>query len=173
MAMRKKRKKRNLSRTTWTILGSLAAITVIGGVTYGIARAARRGEVVVPPRYPPDPEAEPAPLRPAAPAPEQPKPGPLARRMRALLAGLSDAQIQSVRNAMPPRWWAWIVNATYMPSDAAFAFALQPMSIDLAIWTAQQREQLQTDLVSALGILNALELKEILDAANAAIGDIS
>lgn len=172
--MAKVRKKRNLSTTTWTILGSLAAITVIGALTYGVARAARRGKVVVPPRYPPDPQAPSAPLRPEPTAPEQPPPGRLARRLRSLLDGLTDAQLQSVRNAMPPAWWAYLINATYMPSDEAFAFALQPMSIDLAIWTEEQRQQLQTDLVSALGIMNALELKEILEAANAAVGgDVS
>ena len=49
-----------------------------------------------------------------------------------------------------------------MPDDPWFAFALSPITIDLSQWSPAQKEQLQHDLVEALGYVKALKLRSIL-----------
>ncbi|MCH9637761.1 MAG: hypothetical protein K0U16_07440 [Gammaproteobacteria bacterium] len=154
-----------MTRTTkriLTVLGALGAIGVVGTLGYGIGRAAARPSA---PRYPDPHGLEPAPLRPEPAPPGAPPPGPLATRLGALLAELDDADLQSARNAMPGHWWAYIGAATQMPDDEGFRFAMQPVAVDMWIWTPEQREQLQADLVASLGLTRALELRGILQDA--------
>ena len=103
------------------------------------------------------------PLRPPPLPPSSPPPSPGAVRIREFIDGMSDAEIVNLRNALPEHWWDYILSATMQTSDPMIAVAMNPAQIDYAAMDSQQREQLQADLLGAVGMLNALELKGILE----------
>lgn len=147
----------------WPVVGAVVGVLAGALLGYGVANAAM-GPIKPPRRFPPlPPGEEPVPLRPPPPAPEAPPPGPLASRLGAFIDQLSDDELEAVRLSMPARWWGYIQGATTMPDDEATIFALTPIGIDLSLWEREQIKTLQNDLVGAIGILDALELKKILE----------
>lgn len=156
------------SNRTWrwivTGVGAVAAIGTLGFVTYRVARAAGRPDT---PRYPPVPGEAPAgPLRPDAPEID---PGPLAERLGDLMADLSDDELQAARNSMPPHWWAHIKIATATPDDETFTLALQPIGVELGMWSPSQSAQLRNDLISSVGVIAAMKLQQILSDAGISV----
>jgi hypothetical protein len=152
------------TRRILTGIGIAAAVSVAGLVSFGVASAAMRSPLP-PPRYPPaDPEpgSPVPPLRPPDRPPTAPQPGPLARRLKDLIDGLSNPELTAVRYSMPPHWWDYIIAATSTPSDAAFSVVMHPMSIDIGLWNDDQVDQLQSDLIDAMGYLKAYQLRSIL-----------
>ncbi len=139
-------------------MGVFAGVGVVAAIGYGVARAALP-EAPKTPRYPQPPGPQP-PLRPAP--VEDLVLSPLASRLSQLIDSLDDEELQGVRNSMPAHWWTYIAVASQMPDDAGFHFALSPLSIDISLWTEAQQTMLQYDLVGAMGIRKALELRDIL-----------
>lgn len=107
--------------------------------------------------------------RPAAPAvtprPGDPPPGPLARRMGELVSGLTESERQQVRSIMPDFFWTAILASTMQPSDDLFSLSLHPITIEVAIWPTSKRRQFEGNLVSAIGMWDAMELDSILQTA--------
>lgn len=148
-------------RRVLTAAGILVAVGLVGAVSYGVARAAARPSQ---PRYP-SPDGATAPLRPAPLPAGAPPPGPLASRLGALMTKLSDEELQATRFSLPSHWWSHITLATAAPDDAYFTFLLAPFAAELAAWSPEQRQQLQSDLVASMGLSNALTLQAILQEA--------
>lgn len=102
------------------------------------------------------------PLRPPPPDPEAPPPGPAAREILAFIDGLTNNELELLRSALPEHWWSYIVTATQMPTDADVQFVFSPATIDYAILTPEAKDQLKDNIVTAVGIFQALELQDIL-----------
>lgn len=156
----------NPSRWTW--VGIAAAVVVAGGVFFWATRA-RAGERA--PWQPPAPGE--VPLRPPPPdAPKSPgvpmgPPGPLATELTAWLDEQDDDELVAARAALPSHWWEMLVVAAQMPTDQQFVIALNPIMVDLAVMPAEQRSQLKSALVSAVGVLDALAFQKVFDHAQA------
>lgn len=148
------------ARTIWTVLGVVAGVGAVAAIGYGVARAV----LPEPPRSPryPQPPGPQIPLRPPA---RDLVLGPMSARLSELIDSLDDDELQGVRNSMPAHWWTYVTVASQMPDDAGVRFALSPLSIDMSLWTDDQRTMLQSDLVGAMGIMKALALREILQDA--------
>ena len=112
------------------------------------------------PRYPGE-----GPAGPLRPDPTPSARGPLALRLSEFIDDLDEDELVAARNSMPPHWWAQILAATQAPDDETFAATFEPIGSDLSTWSDEQREQLQRDLVSSVGVLDAIELRQILQDA--------
>ena len=136
-------------RTSTIALG--AAALAAGVTVYFITRPAKAQW-----------DAPVGPLRPLPPPPGAPEPGPAAQRIADFIEDLDDNEIINLRGALPAHWWSYVTFAATQPDDAMVAVVLNPATIDYAIMSPEQREQMQTDIVAGIGILNAFELQSIL-----------
>lgn len=105
------------------------------------------------------------PLRPPELPPDAPPPGPLASKFDDFIGGLSDAEVINLRGAVPSHWWDLMAMGTTLPSDELVVIAFNPARIDYAAMDDAQRSALQSNLIDAIGWLNALELQSLLQEA--------
>ena len=150
-----------MGKWIWTGVGIVTALGVVGALTYRVARAAGRPDK---PRYPTGPD--PGPLRPT---PTTGARGPLATRLSEFIEELDEDELTAARNSMPANWWSSILAATQAPDDEIFTATFGPIGSDLSTWTAEQRKQLQKDLVTSVGVFDAFELKKILQDAGVSV----
>jgi hypothetical protein len=151
-------------RSPWFWVGVAGATAVGVGVILWARRAAARptiqppGPGDVPLRPPPAPTTTPS-------GEPMPPPGPLATRVADWMADQDDDELLQARAAMPEHWWELLLLATQMPNDEQVVIVLNPVIVDLSLMDADARRQLQKDLVSAVGVLDALSVKKIFDDA--------
>ena len=91
--------------------------------------------------------------------------GPLAGRMDRLLASLPQSEIDGARAIMPPHFWDAVVASTLQPTDELFRLSLQPMSMDVSLWSRARMRQFESEIVAAIGMWDALTLQRILQDA--------
>ncbi len=103
------------------------------------------------------------PLRPPAPDPELPPPGPLASKLGAFIEGLSDVEVSNLRHVMPSHWWDIFSGASLAAEDEHVYIMFNPMRIDYMTMTPDQQQALQDGLIEAIGYLNAYELQGLLE----------
>lgn len=154
---------RSSTRKIFSILG-IASGAIAGGLLgYGVARAALP-KIPPPVRYPDPASDEHVPLRPQEPTPSDAPPGPLATELATLFKSLDDDELEAARRAMPLDWWKHILAAMDVPSDDEFSVAMTPIREEIGGWSKEQVETLKSDLLGALGVFKAMELKRILEA---------
>lgn len=153
----------------WVWIGVAAAVVVAGGVLFWSTRA-RAGERA--PYQPPAPGE--VPLRPPPPgAPKSPgvpmgPPGPLASKLAKWIDAQDDAELKVARAWMPTHWWSMLVTAAQMPTDQQFIIVMNPLLVDLAIMPADQRSALEGQIVKGVGVIAAMQLRDIFKQAQAA-----
>lgn len=97
--------------------------------------------------------------------------GPLALRVEDFLAGLSPGQLDELREIFRFEGtavsdaWPYVTALRVAPTDDDFMDIGEQLGNKLAFLTDTERKALQTDILSAVGFMNSLTLKGILEDA--------
>lgn len=138
----------------------------IGAAVYLAYRSRARAAVTTHEHVYTDPETgETRPLRPVPQPSGMPPPGPLASEVREFIEDLTDEQLEDLRQALPSRWWDDIHDAVMEPTDEGVVTVFEPMVDDFSEMTEEEQGTMQTDVISAIGIINGYQLNDLLKRA--------
>jgi hypothetical protein len=155
---------------TWPIVAAVGTGVIVGVSTALVARRVLARAAIIPTYAPGEPPLRPPPPDepiPGAPSVPDGPPGPLATELSALIDAQSDAELAHTRAILPAGWWSYVLAATRAPTDDAFRLVLNPTIVDVEMMSDEEKDELEDNLVEALGLMDALRLRSIMSRAGA------